>query len=401
MIRALIILLILGSHSGDTKVQKLPLDSINSLLKNKYHKPERKFKLTIHDSELAVYQNPEDGLKCFREALKLRHQLKNDVLIVKAVLWEATNNYYQQALLKALHAYLKGPEATLQQVREALAIARKKYVMQVNSLALHALSKFYEKIGDLRALGTYKEHILLQDLLLGNEKTVKITRKELEYQMEYQKRVANDELAFQKKVLYIAFGGLSFLILCATFGYWQYKKRRDAQEFGKIAESDARVADMELKALRAQMNPHFIFNSLNAIRYYIAEKDTETADDYLVTFANLTRSILENSEKKYIPIAEEIRILKLYIEAEMLRMPERFSYSITVDGDIDQEKTLIPPMLIQPLVENSIWHGLANNKKEKGLLQLKIYKKKKALHVIIDDNGRGRKNSECPVKPHN
>ncbi|WP_189605742.1 sensor histidine kinase [Salinimicrobium marinum] len=195
----------------------------------------------------------------------------------------------------------------------------------------------------------------------------------------------------------IAFGGGAVLISCFLFGYWQYNKRRVAQEAGKIADYQARVAETELKALRAQMNPHFIFNSLNAIRYYMGENDIAAADDYLVMFANLTRSILENSEKKYISIAEEIRILKLYIEAEMLRMPESFNYEINVSKDIDQQKTLIPPMLIQPLVENSIWHGFAKNENDKGFLQLEVCQKNGNLYIMIDDNGAGRKNHKVPA----
>ncbi|MDT0687781.1 sensor histidine kinase [Autumnicola psychrophila] len=399
MIRALIILLILGSYSGEINVQKSPLVPINSLLKNKHLKTESKFKLLIQASKISSYPNPEDGLNYSREALEMGNLLNNDALIVKAVLWETPNNYYQQHILKYHNIYHKEPEVTLRQVREALTMAIIINSIQEKNMALHVLSKIYEKIGDLPSLQPYKEHIVFQYLLIKNEKRAETVRKKMEFKMENPERKANGELTFQNKVLYIAVGSLLFLILCATFGYHQYKKQRDAQEYGKIAESEARVADMELKALRAQMNPHFIFNSLNAIRYYIAEKDIETADDYLVTFANLTRSILENSEKKYIPLAEEIRILKLYIEVEMLRMPERFSYSIIVSDNINQEKTLIPPMLIQPLVENSIWHGFAKN--EKGLLKLKISKKKEALHIIIDDNGMGRKNSEHQVRTHN
>lgn len=215
--------------------------------------------------------------------------------------------------------------------------------------------------------------------------------------MEHQNRINREEFPLQKKIRAIAFGGGAVLISCFLLGYWQYKKHRVTREAGKIADYQARVAETELKALRAQMNPHFIFNSLNAIRYYMGENDTAAADDYLVMFANLIRSILENSEKKYISIAEEIRILKLYIEAEMLRMPGSFNYEINVSEDIDQKTTLIPPMLIQPLVENSIWHGFAKNKKDKGFLQLKVGQKNGYLYIMIDDNGTGRKNHKVPV----
>lgn len=241
----------------------------------------------------------------------------------------------------------------------------------------------------------------MQNSLLVGEVAVGITHREMEYILVNQNRMTSDEPALQRSLRGIAFGGGAILSFCAAFGYWQYIKRRGAQEAGKIADYQTRVAETELKALRAQMNPHFIFNSLNAIRYYMGENDTASADDYLVKFANLTRSILENSEKKYISIAEEIRILKLYIEVEMLRMPDSFSYEISVSEDIDQEKTLIPPMLIQPLVENSIWHGFAKNEKEKGMLQLQVYQKKNCLYIIIDDNGVRRKNQQVPERNKN
>src|SRR3546814_10477591 len=114
-----------------------------------------------------------------------------------------------------------------------------------------------------------------------------------------------------------------------------------------------------MKALRAQMNPHFIFNSLNAIGNSIDKRDFETAGNYLTRFAKLVRLILENSEYREIPLATDLQVLELYIQLEAMRLKGKITYEIDVDEDIDAENTLVPPLIVQPLIENSIWHGLA------------------------------------------
>ena len=152
---------------------------------------------------------------------------------------------------------------------------------------------------------------------------------------------------------------------------------------------EKRLANVEMHALRAQMNPHFIFNCLNSIDYYILKNDMETASDYLNRFSRLIRLILQNSRSNYVNLKDELEALKLYIEMESLRFDESFDYEVKIGKGLQLEEIEIPPMLLQPYVENAIWHGLMQ-REGKGKLDLVITKQNGHLNCIIEDNGIGR-----------
>jgi ligand-binding sensor domain-containing protein len=156
------------------------------------------------------------------------------------------------------------------------------------------------------------------------------------------------------------------------------------------------MAELETKMFRSQMNPHFIFNSLNSIQKYIWENKEEDAAEYLARFAKLIRAILENSRKETIPLYEEIEVMKLYIELEHRRSNAHFDYSVKVGEDINLQNIVIPPLLMQPFIENAIWHGL-NKKKEKGHLLLSITQKEQQLVCVIDDDGVGRQENIASI----
>ena len=146
----------------------------------------------------------------------------------------------------------------------------------------------------------------------------------------------------------------------------------------------------ELKALRSQMNPHFIFNSMNSIQHFILEQETESANLYLGNFASLMRKILENSKHNYIKISEELESIELYLDLEKLRFENKFDFVINLEDDIDRELISVPPMLIQPYIENAILHGLMPMK-EKGLLLISFnLLEKNTILCTIKDNGIGR-----------
>jgi LytS/YehU family sensor histidine kinase len=151
--------------------------------------------------------------------------------------------------------------------------------------------------------------------------------------------------------------------------------------------------EMEQKLLRLQINPHFIFNSLNSIKGYILQNNPDTAALYLDKFAKLMRMILENAAESELPFEEDIHILQLYLELEQKRFPGKFDFSFDIDETIDTERTYIIPMLIQPFVENSIKHGFKNLKR-KGNLIIKYEKREKFIVCTIIDNGTGRINEK-------
>lgn len=156
----------------------------------------------------------------------------------------------------------------------------------------------------------------------------------------------------------------------------------------------------EQKALRAQMNPHFIFNALNSIQNFILEKDDEKTDLYLASFSGLMRKVLENSKHNLIPLAEELETLEMYLNIEHMRFEHRFSYTIRVDNEIDTGAVMIPPSLVQPYLENAIWHGLMPLETA-GKLLLKVdVTADHSLQIIIEDNGIGRQAASKLKKKH-
>jgi ligand-binding sensor domain-containing protein len=154
-----------------------------------------------------------------------------------------------------------------------------------------------------------------------------------------------------------------------------------------------KILESEQKALRAQMNPHFIFNSLNSIQHFITDKDVKSANRYLSKFSKLMRMILDNSRKPFISLAEELESLKLYLDLEALRFENKFEYSIDISEEVDIHSVEIPPMLIQPYLENTIWHGFSH-KKDKGLVRISFGMEEGLLVCSIEDNGIGRKKSQ-------
>ena len=146
--------------------------------------------------------------------------------------------------------------------------------------------------------------------------------------------------------------------------------------------------------MRSQMNPHFIFNALNSVNSFIAVNDERNANRYLSEFSALMRSVLENSDEDFIPITKEIELLELYVKLEHNRFKEKFDYVVSVDKNISLDQFAIPPMLLQPYIENAIWHGL-RYRKEKGNLEISITKRdEETVAVIIKDNGIGRNKSQ-------
>ncbi len=149
-------------------------------------------------------------------------------------------------------------------------------------------------------------------------------------------------------------------------------------------------AESEVNSLRSQMNPHFIFNSLNTVDSYILRNKTDEASEYLNKFSRLIRMILENSREDYIPLSQDLEALELYINLEQERFHSGFKYMIKIDEQIKANECQIPPTLIQPFVENAILHGLKNKKTDDKVLKISIEKLNNRLEIQIDDNGVGR-----------
>ncbi len=167
----------------------------------------------------------------------------------------------------------------------------------------------------------------------------------------------------------------------------QLEKRKIEQE---MIELKMQKTELEMQALRAQMNPHFIFNSLNSINRFILQNNKSQASQYLTKFSRLVRLILQNSQSALISLESELESLGLYLELEAVRFDHHFDFTITVDKELDTLIIKLPPLVIQPYAENAIWHGLMH-KDEKGHLQIELYEEKDVLCCKITDDGIGRK----------
>jgi len=150
-----------------------------------------------------------------------------------------------------------------------------------------------------------------------------------------------------------------------------------------------KATELEMQALRAQMNPHFIFNCLSSINGFILKNESEPASDYLTKFSRLIRMVLTNSKKTFITLEDELEMLRLYLEMERLRFQYSFNYNLIFKNEIDPENIFIPPLLLQPFAENAIWHGLMH-KQGQGHLEIALSLEEKILTCMITDNGIGR-----------
>ncbi len=176
-------------------------------------------------------------------------------------------------------------------------------------------------------------------------------------------------------------------------GIWYVRRRVVRARFERERlEMRSRMLTLEQQSLNSSMNRHFIFNALNSIQYYINRQDRLAANKYLSDFARLIRKNLDSSQETLTPLRDEMERLELYLKLEHMRFKDKFEYSISIAPDIPQDLIKVPAMLLQPFLENSIWHGLLP-KKEAGWVKVRLLRRDNSLHMEIEDNGVGIENS--------
>lgn len=241
-----------------------------------------------------------------------------------------------------------------------------------------------------------KENIIQQLRLAEQQQKLKQKMLEAEAKEQalalskQQEALKEQEIVQQKNSKnLIIIGGIA-LLLFLLLGFNQYRISQHRKNERERFQLQHQLSELKIEALRAQMNPHFIFNALNSINRYIIRSDRETASDYLVKFSKLMRLVLENSKSSLVTLQNETDALRLYIEMEQLRFDHKFDYSISIDPTIDKERTMIPPLVLQPYVENAIWHGLLN-KGAAGTVSISIINNKNnSLFCTVEDDGVGR-----------
>ncbi len=333
------------------------------------------------------------GLASFEKSMRIAEKIGDIRIKVQSVGGMGESQFH-------LKNYAQAEKFT----QQSLGLAKQTGLLEYEKEMYEGLSEIHQKQNNNgKALEAYKTFILLRDSILNDQKKQELTKKEIQFEFEKKEAVLNAEHSAEIKrqsiVQNSVVGGSAILLLAAATSFVFYKKRRDADGKRKEAEFNVQVSDTEMKALRAQMNPHFIFNSLNSIGDYISRHDVATADRYLTKFAKLMRLILENSEQKEVSLSDDLKALELYMQLESLRLNHKFSYTIDVDDSIDKDGTLIPPLILQPFVENSIWHGISHMKGE-GKILIRIRRLGEMIHCIVEDNGIGRKNSAELTSEH-
>ncbi|MFA4853361.1 MAG: tetratricopeptide repeat protein [Bacteroidales bacterium] len=297
-----------------------------------------------------------------------------------------------------LKEYYKAQEFINRSIRISEAIGYNENLLYAYSI----LSEIYAEQGNkIEAYNYLKKYSVLRDSIYDYKSLQKIENLKFKYETEKKEQdiqllkkdkelqtselLKNQETIKRKNtVFFFIISGFILAVIAVVIILNQRRKNE------KI-KMEKQLSDLEHKALQLQMNPHFIFNSLNSISNYIAKNETETARTYLAMFAKLMRQVLENSRAADVPLQKEIDTLKYYLELEKMQCDNKFEFYIDVDKKIDVDALTISPMLIQPFVENSVIHGI-KPKKEKGRINIRFGLEDSYLLCEIEDDGVGRSN---------
>lgn len=285
------------------------------------------------------------------------------------------------------------PKEAVDLLRNAYGIALDKGHTLEAQRSVKKLDSLYAISGNIDAsVQLYRDflgklpNLVSKDRSLIDNKILEDTEQRIS-QLEKEKEL-KDELIRKKDVFnYSLVGALILLTGLITFIFRTLKK---------VQTKNKKIA---LQSLRREMNPHFIFNSLNSVNHFIATNNELEANQYLTKFSKLMRGVMENSTEDFIPFQQELDLLQNYLALEKTRFADKFDYEIEVDEDLNMQNLQIPGMLIQPFLENAIWHGL-RYRTEKGLLKLSFEKNGSDLKILIEDNGIGIEESKKQKTQH-
>lgn len=279
---------------------------------------------------------------------------------------------------------------------KGLALLRNSQVIKERERLTAVLYEAYRANKNFeKAFEIYQLHIQLRDSISSNEKKQVLFQEETKY--NYEKQMLAEQAAHERALARLNLiraeetaqkntWMLLLAALCALFvivGYFMYGRFRQRKI---IADQKANLLKQQL--LVSQLNPHFIFNSLNAVQQYIFSQNSHEAGIYLGRFSELMRMILDFSREDFIPVESELHFIKEYLELQQLRFPQRFRYEIITDPAIDQTALQLPPMIAQPFIENAVEHGISRDAAN-GLITVRLFIENNLLHYEIEDNGIG------------
>lgn len=361
-----------AQNSLELKDKKVAIESYKKAIAYAKDKPEAVINLK---NEIAnVYASDNQ----FEKAIGI-----NEKLLAEAVTKQDFNTQIKQLQsLASLYFKKEEPKKAVLSLKEAYDLASRKGNSAEAKKTLSELVQYYKAEGNEKeSMALYEgflknfEQLIQSDTTLINTKKFQITEGKIR-QLEKEKSL-KDELITKKNTFnYFLIGSVMLLLVLFVF---------IVKSLYSIKTKNKEIA---LQSLRREMNPHFIFNSLNSVNQFISENKELEANKYLTSYSTLMRDMMENSNKDFIILDKEVEQLKKYLDLEHLRFQDKFDFEITVDKDLDAETIFVPNMIIQPHLENAIWHGLRYLDK-KGFLHLKFQLNNGKVKVSIEDNGIG------------
>jgi len=319
---------------------------------------------------------------CYREALSVFKNTNNKNGIASVLYYKANLAIKKDRLQVAIVL-----------LNRALALCHKIKIKKLEKDIIKAYATAYENLGNNdSALFYYKRYVILKDEIFTTQKLSKIKglQKEIEINSkDYEISLLKNEQEINKlkqNSQFIIIFALLILTLILIISFYQISRRRRMKNEMELSKAKTRL-------LRTQMSPHFLFNSLMSIQTFLIEGNVKGASKYLTLFARLMRLLLTYSRESYISLEQEIEFIEYYLQTEKLRFGDKLNYTIEVDPDVNKGAVFIPPLMIQPALENAIIHGIMPCKK-KGILKIRFNFSEEKLVAIIEDNGIGYKSTK-------
>lgn len=409
---------------GDLKAERQSLqmmidaayDEKNSALAGRGY--ERLGYSYLGDTTTSVRRNFMMADSIVRKGISVSSEISDSFLIATSLthlgwnfylekMYDSSIYYYEKSIKYSAHAKLFSTSANslgnlgtiysdLRQPEKAIAYYKKgidqaKKVDDIYELwwIYRDMSNMYLQLADTS--NAYRNFVLFKKysdkwISKGNSESL------IDARIRYEADTQNKEVELlslrlkNNRLLNYGLGGLIILTTVIGLLLFRGSKLKDKR---RLSEMNRKISEITQANLRQQMNPHFIFNTLNSIQYYMYQHDKLATNNYLTKFASLMRKVLDNSQHTSVPLSDELSALNLYLELESIRFKDKFDYKITVDEEIDPLMHKVPTMLIQPYVENSICHGLMP-KEGKGFVNIDLKLKDDHILCVIEDNGIGR-----------
>lgn len=376
------------SQLADVNIQQKDIYKAEENLNNAYKISKRE----APQQALAINQKLAD---LYVENKKFDKAIEAKKKVLKEDFVEDNSQEKVNQIQELADIYIKknDPKEAVDLLKSAYGIALDKGHTLEAQKSVKRLDSLYAISGDLNAsVQLYRDflgklpNLVSKDRSLVDNKILEDTEQRIS-QLEKEKEL-KDELIRKKNLFnYGLIGALILLTGLVVFIFRTLKK---------VQIKNKKIA---LQSLRREMNPHFIFNSLNSVNHFIATNNELEANQYLTKFSKLMRGVMENSTNDFIPFQQELDLLQNYLALEKTRFADKFDYEIEVDESLSMHSLQVPGMLVQPFLENAIWHGL-RYRTEKGFLKLSFDKNEQYLKIIIEDNGIGIEESKKQKTEH-